>query len=66
MFSQERALLDRSEGGLGIGLALVRALVELHGGTVKAASAGPGKGCEFQVIMPLDEQLPVGSKLPIA
>ena len=53
MFSQERALLDRSEGGLGIGLALVKALVELHGGNVKATSAGAGMGCDFQVRLPL-------------
>ena len=41
--------LDRAQGGLGIGLALVRNLVELHGGTVDAHSDGPGKGSEFIV-----------------
>ena len=52
MFSQERALIDRSEGGLGIGLALVKSLVELHGGAVEALSKGPGTGSEFRVRLP--------------
>ena len=52
MFSQERALIDRSEGGLGIGLALVKSLVELHGGAVEALSQGPGTGSEFRVRLP--------------
>jgi PAS domain S-box-containing protein len=43
---------SRSSGGLGIGLTLVRTLVELHGGKVRAASAGPGKGSEFEVRLP--------------
>jgi signal transduction histidine kinase/CheY-like chemotaxis protein len=45
----------RTEGGLGIGLPLVRALVEMHGGHVEAHSAGPGKGSEFVVRLPLRE-----------
>jgi PAS domain S-box-containing protein len=49
MFSQVAPALERSQGGLGIGLALVRGLVELHGGKVEARSAGPGKGSEFTV-----------------
>lgn len=53
MFSQVRSTLDRSEGGLGIGLALVRGLVALHGGTIQAKSAGLGKGSEFVVRLPL-------------
>jgi PAS domain S-box-containing protein len=52
MFSQVRGSLDRSEGGLGIGLALVKGLVELHGGRVEAYSEGEGKGSEFRVILP--------------
>jgi signal transduction histidine kinase/CheY-like chemotaxis protein len=46
-------LLDRPQGGLGIGLALVRGLVEAHGGKVSAFSAGPGQGSEFVVRLPL-------------
>jgi signal transduction histidine kinase/ActR/RegA family two-component response regulator len=53
MFSQVNRTLDRSQGGLGIGLALVRSLVEMHGGTVSAESAGPGLGSTFSVRLPL-------------
>ncbi|AKJ30384.1 GAF domain-containing protein [Caldimonas brevitalea] len=53
MFTQATASLDRSQGGLGIGLALVRGLVELHGGGVEAHSEGPGRGSEFIVRLPL-------------
>jgi CheY-like chemotaxis protein len=53
MFSQLAPALDRSQGGLGIGLALVRGLAELHGGTVAAFSAGPGTGSEFMIRLPL-------------
>lgn len=49
MFVQEDEAGKRAPGGLGIGLALVRQLVELHGGTVRATSAGPGQGSEFVV-----------------
>ena len=52
MFSQVTPALERSHGGLGIGLALVRGLVELHGGTVEARSAGAGSGSEFVVRLP--------------
>lgn len=52
MFSQLESPIDRSEGGLGIGLALVRGLVELHGGRVTATSAGPGRGTEILVRLP--------------
>ena len=52
VFTQGPASLDRSQGGLGIGLALVRQLVRLHGGTVKAASAGPGQGSTFTLRLP--------------
>jgi two-component system CheB/CheR fusion protein len=53
LFAQASPALERSEGGLGIGLALVRGLVELHGGTVGVHSAGIGKGSEFVVRLPL-------------
>jgi PAS domain S-box-containing protein len=53
MFSQITPALERSQGGLGIGLALVRGLVELHGGSVEARSAGPGRGSEFTVRLPI-------------
>jgi CheY-like chemotaxis protein len=53
MFSQEEPALARARGGLGIGLSLTRKLVELHGGTVTAASEGPGKGSVFTVRLPL-------------
>ena len=52
-FSQADATLDRSKGGLGLGLALAKGLVELHGGTITAASAGLGQGAEFVVRLPL-------------
>ncbi|TFZ04893.1 sensor histidine kinase [Ramlibacter rhizophilus] len=53
MFTQVRGPMDRSQGGLGIGLWLVRGLVALHGGWVKAESAGPGRGSEFVVGLPV-------------
>jgi PAS domain S-box-containing protein len=53
LFVQGDTSLDRSKSGLGIGLALVKKLVELHGGEARAASAGPGRGSEFTVRLPL-------------
>jgi PAS domain S-box-containing protein len=53
-FAQADATLDRSKGGLGLGLALVKGLVEMHGGTVSAASGGHGKGAAFTIRLPLD------------
>jgi CheY-like chemotaxis protein len=52
LFYQVDRNLDRSEGGLGIGLSLVKSLVEMHGGRVEAHSAGRGKGSEFTVRLP--------------
>ena len=53
LFYQVEGNLDRSDGGLGVGLALVRSIVELHGGTVEARSEGRGRGSEFIVRLPL-------------
>jgi CheY-like chemotaxis protein len=52
LFVQGERSLDRSEGGLGIGLTLVKRLVALHGGTVSAQSEGPGRGSEFAIYLP--------------
>jgi two-component system CheB/CheR fusion protein len=57
LFVQAERRLDRAVGGVGIGLTLVRRLVELHGGTVAASSPGPGRGSEFVVRLPA---LPAG------
>jgi PAS domain S-box-containing protein len=53
LFSQAHTALGRSEGGLGVGLALARGLVSLHGGRVEARSDGPGRGSEFIVRLPV-------------
>lgn len=72
LFQQINRDSERSQGGLGIGLTLVKSLVELHGGTVVAQSAGPGNGSEFVVRLPVattvpDVALPAGIKgSPIA
>ncbi len=52
LFTQVDHSLDRAQGGLGVGLTLVRSLVEMHGGTVEAYSDGPGQGSEFVVRLP--------------
>lgn len=52
LFAQAEVALDRSQGGLGIGLAMVKRLVELHGGMVSAASAGKGHGATFTIVLP--------------
>ncbi|MEX0611740.1 MAG: ATP-binding protein [Pirellulales bacterium] len=62
LFAQSDRAAKRSNGGLGIGLALVRKLVEMHGGKVTANSAGPGRGSEFVVSLPL-EKVPAGRVL---
>jgi len=63
LFSQAERPLDRASGGLGLGLALVKRLVELHGGRVEASSAGSNQGSEFTVRLPA---LPPGADLPPA
>jgi PAS domain S-box-containing protein len=52
LFTQAERSLDRAQGGLGIGLTLVRTLVEMHGGSIQATSAGPGRGSEFVIRLP--------------
>jgi CheY-like chemotaxis protein len=63
LFTQGDRSLARTEGGLGIGLTVVKSLTEMHGGTVTAASAGPGKGSEFVVRLPAANG-PVPLRLP--
>jgi signal transduction histidine kinase/CheY-like chemotaxis protein len=58
LFTQAERSLDRAQGGLGIGLTLVRQLVEMHGGSVTAASVGAGHGSEFTVRLPLKSPQP--------
>jgi CheY-like chemotaxis protein len=53
LFAQVDRTIDRSQGGLGIGLTLARSLVEMHGGHVWAASDGPGRGSEFIISLPV-------------
>jgi PAS domain S-box-containing protein len=66
MFSQVTPALERSQGGLGIGLALVRGLTELHQGTIEAHSNGPGLGSEFIVRLPVLEVRPSTSATAVA
>ena len=64
-FVQGEQDMARAQGGLGLGLALVKGIVEMHGGTVAATSDGPGKGAEFTLTLPLlpDEEAP--AELPL-
>jgi two-component system CheB/CheR fusion protein len=65
LFVQSNRTLDRSDGGMGVGLTLVRALVSLHGGTVTAFSEGAGRGSEFVVRLPLSvDKVPVRPVAP--
>jgi PAS domain S-box-containing protein len=67
MFSQVDSSVERSQGGLGIGLSLVKQLVQLHGGSVEAKSDGLGKGSEFIVRLPLlfDQRLSAEPHMPV-
>ena len=65
MFAQVNRTLDRAQGGLGIGLALVRRLVDMHGGTITAASPGPGRGSTFTLRLPLAGAVEVSARPPV-
>ncbi len=58
-FTQSDTTLDRSRGGLGLGLAVVKGLVEMHDGSVAAASEGPGKGAVFTIALPIEPRGPL-------
>jgi signal transduction histidine kinase/CheY-like chemotaxis protein len=60
LFTQAPQTLDRPQGGLGLGLALVRQLVDLHGGSVQAESAGAGRGATFSVLLPVTSATEAG------
>ena len=62
MFAQVQAEVDRAQGGLGIGLHLVKRLVDLHGGEVSVLSAGLGQGCSFSIRLPRVQQEPPGAR----
>jgi signal transduction histidine kinase/CheY-like chemotaxis protein len=64
LFTQANRSLARSEGGLGIGLTVVRSLLESHGGSVEARSGGAGKGSEFTVRLPAAADVPQAEPLP--
>jgi PAS domain S-box-containing protein len=63
-FVQGERAIDRTDGGLGLGLALVRSLVELHGGRVSASSEGRGRGSAFEVVLPLPPAPTVTAQSP--
>jgi signal transduction histidine kinase len=65
LFTQADTAIDRSRGGLGIGLTLVRQLTEMHGGEVSVHSDGPGRGSEFRVRLPREEVPAVALELPV-
>ena len=65
-FTQADRSLARSPGGLGLGLSLVKGIVELHGGTVSASSEGAGRGSEFTMRLPLDHNQSVKAEGPAA
>jgi signal transduction histidine kinase/ActR/RegA family two-component response regulator len=64
LFTQVESSLDRSQGGLGIGLTLVKQLVDKHGGSVQATSAGEGQGSEFIIRLPLLPSVPPSEPRP--
>jgi CheY-like chemotaxis protein/two-component sensor histidine kinase len=66
MFTQVDRSLERAQGGLGIGLTLVKRLVEMHGGTVEARSKGPNRGSEFAVRLPVASEMKPTEKRAMA
>jgi PAS domain S-box-containing protein len=64
LFVQSERTLDRSQGGLGIGLSVVKRLIEMHGGRVEARSEGMGRGTLFEIRLPLIKRPPVAADLP--
>jgi CheY-like chemotaxis protein len=60
-FVQARSSLDRNKGGLGLGLAVAKGLVELHGGTIRAESGGVDQGAAFTIALPLETTAPTGA-----
>jgi PAS domain S-box-containing protein len=64
MFTQLQEHRDRTYGGLGVGLSLSRHLVQLHGGTIDAASEGSGRGSQFTIRLPLDTATPAAEAEP--
>jgi len=65
LFAQADRTLDRSEGGLGIGLTVAQKLAEMHGGNITAESDGLGKGSKFTVRLPISRQAPVDGQLSL-
>ncbi len=63
LFHQTRATIDRSQGGLGIGLTLARSLIEMHGGALTLSSPGHGLGCTFTICLPLNPLVPVATEV---
>ena len=66
MFTQGEDSLERAQGGLGIGLGLAHSLIEMHGGTIEAFSAGPGSGSEFVVSLPIAAEAPPAEEPALA
>jgi signal transduction histidine kinase len=66
MFSQVTSAQERSEGGLGIGLALSQGLVQLHGGSIEAHSDGPGRGARFIARLPIIRDAPAAPALDMS
>ncbi|AUT66321.1 ATP-binding protein [Paraburkholderia terrae] len=62
LFAQSSRTITASAGGLGVGLAVVRAVAESHGGTVSAISAGPGMGSEFTLRLPIVLERPMAGE----